>query len=167
MTDPAISQEEVSKQIKLLKSRKAPGIDGISNEFYKCAAEKLIAPLTTLFNYIWDKGEFPDRWAEGIIQPLHKKGSQNEADNYRKLTLMSCMGKIFEAVINHRFVFQSEVTVIDDQNQFGFCKNRRTTDNVFIIDTIISHQKFVKRPLFICVIDFTKAFDFINRHLFI
>ena len=34
-----------------------------------------------------------------------------------------------------------------------------------LIDTIISHQKYVKRPLFICFIDFTKAFDFINRHL--
>ena len=119
--------------------------------------------MTTLYNYIWDKGEFPDKWAEGLIQPLHKKGSQSEADNYRKLTLMACIGKIFEAILNKRLVFQSEVTLIDDPNQFGFCRNCRTTDNVFILDTLISHQKSVKKPLFLCFIDFTKAFDFINR----
>jgi hypothetical protein len=165
LTDHPITIEEVNQQIKYLKSKKAPGVDGISNEFYKCATENLVPPLTTLYNYIWDKGEFPDKWAEGLIQPLHKKGSQSEADNYRKLTLMACMGKIFEAILNTRLIFQSEVTLIDDPNQFGFCKNRRTTDNVFILDTLISHQKSVKKPLFLCFVDFTKAFDFINRDL--
>ena len=75
------------------------------------------------------------------------------------------MGKIFESILNERFVFQSEVLNVNDQNQFSFCKNRRTTDNVFIIDTITSYQKHAKKPLYVTFIDFTKAFDFINRDL--
>ena len=129
LTDTPITTDEVDKQIKNLKLKKAPGIDGISNEFFKCASRTLLVPLTTLFNYIWDKGIFPDKWSEGIIQPLHKKGSHDIPDNYRKLTMMACMGKIFESILNERFVFQSEVLNVNDQNQFGFCKkNRRTTD---------------------------------------
>ena len=62
-------------------------------------------------------------WAVGIIQPLHKKGSLIEPDNYRKLTLMACMGKVFESIINKRLVFQGEATNSIDQNQFG-CKNK-------------------------------------------
>ena len=131
-TDLPITCDEVQTQIKFLKSRKAPGFDGICNEFYKCASEQLVPSLTVLFNYVWDKGEFPDKWAEGIIQPLHKKGPKGIADNYRKLTLMSCMGKIFEAILNKRLIFQNEVTLVDDPNQFGFCRGRRTTNNVFI-----------------------------------
>jgi hypothetical protein len=139
ITDAPITLHEVQTELKGLKSGKAPGIDGICNEFYKYLSDYLTDPLTILFNYIWDNGNYPDKWAEGIIQPLHKKGSQNEPDNYRKLTLMSCMGKVFESIVNKRLVFQEEATGIIDPHQFGFCKGCRTSDNVFIIDTLLSY----------------------------
>jgi exonuclease III len=163
MTDAPISAYEVKNELISLKNGKAPGIDGICNEFYKYLSDYMVEPLTILFNYVWEKGIYPDKWSEGIIQPLHKKGSRNEPDNYRKLTLMACMGKIFEAIINKRLVFQSEATNSIDHNQFGFCKGCRTSDNVFIIDTLISHQKSKKKPLYITFVDFSKAFDFVNR----
>ena len=163
--DFPITSAEVSTQIRRLKLKKAPGIDGIGNEFYKSAEIFLVSPLTTLFNLIWEKGIYPEKWSEGIIQPLHKKGSQDLADNYRKVTLMACMGKIFEGIINCRLECQSDELDINDPNQFGFCVNRRTTDNVFIIDTLVSHQKHLKKPLYATFVDFTKAFDFINRDL--
>ena len=59
--------------------------------------------------------------------------------------------------------FRSEVDDIVDPNQFGFCKGCRTTDNVFIIDTLLSYYRSIKKPIFIAFIDFSKAFDFINR----
>ena len=163
MTDQPIMLHEVETELKHLKLGKAPGIDGISNEFYKYLSDYLLHPLTTLYNYIWNSGVYPDKWSEGIIQPLHKKGSIDEPDNYRKLTLMACMGKIFESIINKRLVFQSEATNTIDPYQFGFSKNCRTSDNVFIIDTLISYQKSKRKPLYITFIDFSKAFDFVNR----
>ena len=101
---------EVAIELNSLHVGKAPGVDGISNEFYKYLSNYLIEPLTILFNYIWDTGIYPEKWAEGIIQPLHKKGSHNHPDNYRKLTLMACMGKVFESILNKRLAFQSEAT---------------------------------------------------------
>ena len=163
VTDHPITMHEVQRELKCLKKGKAPGVDGISNKFYKCLSEHLTAPLTTLFNYVWCKGDYPDKWSEGIIQPLHKKGSYNEPDNYRKLTLMACMGKIFESIVNKRLVFQSEVTDGLDPNQFGFTQGCRTSDNVFIIDSLIAYQKSVRKNLFVAFIDFSKAFDFVNR----
>ena len=163
MTDLPISVHEVQTELKSLKLGKAPGIDGISNEFYKYLSDHLLQPLTTLFNYIWEKGIYPDKWSQGIIQPLHKKGSYNEPDNYRKLTLMACMGKIFESILNKRLTFQSEATGIVDPYQFGFKKGCRTSDNVFILDTLISYNKLNRKPLFVTFVDFSKAFDFVNR----
>ena len=163
MTDAPISTYEVATELKNLKQGKAPGIDGISNEFYKYLSEFMLHPLTLLFNYIWEKGVYPEKWSEGIIQPLHKKGSQSEPDNYRKLTLMACMGKIFESILNKRLTFQTEATDSADPNQFGFCKGCRTSDNVFILDTLISYQRSKKKSIYITFVDFSKAFDFINR----
>ena len=163
MTDHPITRYEVEAELKSLKQGKAPGMDGIGNEFYRYLSEYLLDPLTTLFNYVWLKGDYPDKWSEGVIQPLHKKGSYNETDNYRKLTLMACMGKIFESIVNKRLVFQSEVSNQIDSYQFGFTQGCRTSDNVFIIDSMISHQRSVHKNLFITFIDFSKAFDFVNR----
>ena len=120
-------------------------------------------PLTVLFNYVWEKGIYPDKWCEGIIQPLHKKGNRSEPDNYRKLTLMSCMGKIFESIVNRRLAFQCEVDDLHDHTQFGFTKGCRTSDNVFILNTLVSYSKSKKKPLYVTFIDFSKAFDFVNR----
>lgn len=163
MTDAPITTHEVKIELKSLKLGKAPGIDGISNEFYKYLSDYMIEPFTILFNYVWDKGIYPDKWSEGILQPLHKNGGINNPDNFRKLTLMACMGKIFESIVNKRLCFQEEATYSTDPYQFGFRKGCRTSDNVFIIDTLISYQRSKKKPLFISFIDFSKAFDFVNR----
>ena len=96
-----------------------------------------------------------------MIQPLHKKGNRNEPDNYHKLTLMSCMGKIFESIVNRRLAFQCEADDLDDHTQFGFTKGCRTSDNVFILDTLVSYSKSRKKPLYVTFIDFSKAFDFV------
>ena len=165
ITDAPITIHEVQTELAGLKSGKAPGIDGISNEFYKYISDYLTEPLTILFNYIWENGIYPEKWAEGIIQPLHKKGSRNEPDNYRKLTLMACMGKVFESIVNNRLLFQEEATNTVDPHQFGFCKGCRTSDNVFIINTLMSLHRYKKKPFYITFIDFSKAFDFVNRSL--
>ena len=52
----------------------------------------------------------------------------------------------------------------DDPYQFGFKKDSRTTDNVFILHSLILRQKFKNRPQYICFVDFTKAFDYVNRY---
>lgn len=163
VTDQPITVNEVQQAMDSLKFGKAPGIDGICNDFYKYLSNHLCQPLALLFNYIWERGIYPDKWTEGIIQPLHKKGNINEADNYRKLTLMASMGKIFESIINKRFIFQTETMNVEDPHQFGFTRDCRTSDNVFILDTLISFQKSEKKQLHVAFIDFSKAFDYVNR----
>ncbi len=52
-----------------------------------------------------------------------------------------------------------------DPLQFGFKANCRTTDNIFMLNSIISKQKAGKKPLYVCFIDFSKAFDYIIRYV--
>ena len=69
-----ITAEEIKKAIQKLKCKKAAGVDGISAEFYKYGCNELLPALELLFNTIHTNGEYPSRWATGIIHPVHKKG---------------------------------------------------------------------------------------------
>ena len=60
------------------------------------------------FNYIFDKGDYPSQWAEGIINALHKKGEHSNPDNYRKITITVDMAKIFDSILNARLYFKND-----------------------------------------------------------
>ena len=71
-------------------------------EFYKHGSNELLPALVLLFNTIIANGEYPSSWATGIIHPVHKKAAHNVPDSYRKVTVMPCIGKLFESVLNNR-----------------------------------------------------------------
>ena len=70
-----ITAEKIKKAIQKLKCKKAAGVDGISAEFYKYGCNELLSALELLFNTILTNGEYPSRWATGLIHPVHKKGT--------------------------------------------------------------------------------------------
>ena len=117
-----ISKNEVILALKHLKAGKATGIDGIPIEFYKHASHILVTPLCSWFNYVLSKGEYPSGWSEGIISPIHKKGSTTDTSNYRKVTVMPSIGKIFDSILKNRLIFKNEVLLDDDKFQAGFKK---------------------------------------------
>ena len=162
--DSYITESEVALHLKKLKNNKAAGIDGITGEFYKCVENELIVPFCAIFNFIFDKGDYPSQWAEGLINALHKKGDHSNPDNYRKITITVAMAKIFDSILNARLYFKNDAMSLDDPFQFGFTPSRGTTDCVFVLDTIIRHEQFKKMPVYLCFVDFTKAFDYINRN---
>ena len=76
---------------------------------------------------------------------------------------MPCIGKLFESILNNRLSFKNEVCNDNDPYQAGFKSNSRTTDNIFILCAIIDKQRCLSKPLYTCFVDFTKAFDYIDR----
>ena len=64
----------------------------------------------------------------------------------------------------HNFTIKNEVLNLDDPCNFGFTTGASTADRVFILDTVIRYQKQKYKPLYLCFIEFTKAFDYINRN---
>ena len=159
-----ITLEEITTHLSKIKNNKAAGADGIPGEFLKYASDDICMPLSVIYNFMFEKGDWPAQWAEGLISPVHKKASVNIPDNYRKITVMPVVGKVFESILNARLVYRNVTLEIDDPWQFGFKNNSRTTDNIFILQSIINRQKFKGKPLYLCFVDFTKAFDYINRH---
>lgn len=114
------STEEIAKAISQLKSNKSAGPDRFINEFFIYGKEQLIPTLHILFNKLFDIGYFPEIWSEGYIIPLHKKGSINDVENYRGITLLSTLGKLFSRVINNRLSDWAEMYFVLIEAQAGF-----------------------------------------------
>ena len=158
-----ISEEEVSNAIKELKRNKASGSDLLINELFMYAKNELTEYLTMLFNFIFEAGIFPSEWSEGLLIPLHKKGNLNVPSNFRGITLLSILGKIFTRVLNNRLTTWAEDYGIYVEAQNGFRKGRGTVDNLFILQQLIDNYIEKGEKLYAFFIDFTKAFDYVVR----
>ncbi len=77
---------------------------------------------------------------------------------------MPVLGKILESILNSRLVFRNMMIEIDDSCQFGFKANAQTSDNLFILQSLVNRQKFKNKPLYVSFVDLTKAFDYVNRY---
>ena len=98
--DEEISIEEIKTAIKQLKNNKSGGPDRLLNNFFSCGTDVLPEYLHKLFNVLFDKGYFPSSWAESHTIPIHKKGSVDSPENYRGVTLLSTLGKLFTKILN-------------------------------------------------------------------
>ena len=76
---------------------------------------------------------------------------------------MSCIGKLFESVLNNRLSFKNDVCYDNDPFQAGFRSNSRTTDDILILCATIDKQRCLSKPLYTCFVDFTKALNYFDR----
>ena len=156
-----LSKQEIIDAIKTLRNNKAPGGDGLSAELFKADPETAAAILLPLFKQIWREEKIPSDWTKGIIITIPKKGSLNDCNNYRGITLLSVPSKILSKIIMNRISNAVDKTL--RQEQAGFRKNRGCIDQIFTIRNIIEQCTEWQRKLYINFIDFQKAFDSIHR----
>jgi hypothetical protein len=100
MNDPTV--EEIVALINKLKNNKAPGEDEVTGEWLKCAGREMQERLAGLLLSMWQAERIPDRWKEGIVIPLHKKGDRNTYGNYRGISLLDMGYKVFTKMIYAR-----------------------------------------------------------------
>ena len=136
--DLDITETEILTAVKKLNTNKACGQDGIFNEYFINCKDISMPCLLLLFNNIFKSGYFPSSWSLGNIVPVFKKGDVNNTDTYRGITLLSCAGKLFTAIINERLVsFEMKYNKVTDA-QFGFRKNSSTVDAIFALQSLVN-----------------------------
>ncbi len=166
--DQEITLEELKAGAKILKPGKLPGMDLISNEMLLPLVETYPSLVLKLFNSILSNIWLRKEWLISIISALHKKGARDDANNYRGISLMACLGKLFLSILNNRI--SSFVTTNNtlSSGQLGFIKKNRTSDPHIILNTL--QQKYCRRDgkkLYGCFVDFSKAFDLVPREILI
>ena len=159
------TDSEIIKAVKNLKNNKSHGTDSILNEHIKATIDIMATVYTKLFNVIFDTGLVPESWTLGNIIPIFKnKGTVTNPENYRPITLLSCLGKLFTSILNARITKYVEEGDIIDHCQAGFRKGFSTLDNLFILQSLIDISKSQKTKLFCAFIDFRQAFDKVWRN---
>ena len=96
--------------------------------------------------------------------PLYKnKGSLNDQDNYRGITLLSCVGKLSTAVLNDRVTKYLDVVGGIGDEQAGFRLGHSTIDHIFALHAILNIYLSAGKRVYCAFIDYKKAFDFVDR----
>ena len=94
----SFSDDQILKILRALDINKAHGHE-ISIRMLKLCDKSIITPLSLLFQNCIDTRTFPDTWKKSNIVPVHKKGDKQIVDNYRPVSLLPILGKIFERII--------------------------------------------------------------------
>lgn len=153
--------EEIEKAVRTQKPDKAPGSDGISNEFLILNKNHLIPILKHIFNQVLQTETIPYQWTTSSIVLLHKKGDKNNINNYRPISLMSNIYKIFAKVI------LSRISNILDENQpreqAGFRSGYSTLDHIHVIKQLFEKGKEHNLNFYCSFVDYSKAFDTIEH----
>ena len=120
--------------------------------------------IVKIFNLVLNTGLIPEEWCISLVQPIYKnKGETSDPDNYRGISLISCLGKLFTMAINERLTkYLDNMGIIGDE-QAGFRKNYSTMDHIFVISSLINLYKHKGKIIYCAFIDYKKAFDLIDR----
>lgn len=151
---------DLTKSLNNAKRNKAPGLNGISNDFLKDMPSNWKLYLLALYNKILEKEEVPEDWSKICMCMLHKKGDPNDPTNYRGIALVNCIMKIFTSIINERQTEWVEKNNLPPEEQTGFREGRSCENNIITLQMalqlILRHTGAKALILFI---DFRKAFD--------
>ncbi len=156
-----ISIEEVKEALKKMRSGKAPGDDELPIELFKAAGEECVEWMRYIFSNAWKEEKVPHDWHKAIVCPIYKKGSKTDCANYRGISLLSHVGKLYERIVEKRLR-----TCVEEKLgiwQYGFRPNRSTTDLVFTLKMIMEKNWEWSIDKYVAFIDLEKAFDRIRR----
>ena len=156
-----ITLEEIKEAIKESKAGKACGKDDISTEMIKALSALGICAIHKLYNNIYSKGVIPGDMNESVFIRLPKKPGTIKCTEHRTLSLMSHMLKILLRIILKRIRAKIEREI--NETQSGFISGKGTREGIFNLRMISEKYIEMNKDVYMCFIDYEKAFDRVNH----
>ena len=117
----------VLELLNAVKIYKGTGHDGISNRILKIPAPFIHKKLTDIFNLSIVSGIFPSEWKIAKVTPIFKSGERNEPNNYRPISVLPTIARLFERLIFKKFILTSVTKKLIYSHQSGFRAQHSTT----------------------------------------
>jgi hypothetical protein len=123
-----VDPQTVFDMLHSISTSKATGIDQIPGKILKLAAPAITQSITMLFNYSIVTESFPSEWKIAKVIPLHKSGPRNLLDNYRPISILPAISKVFEKILYKQLFNHLNANNLISKFQFGFRPLHSTAD---------------------------------------
>ena len=155
-----ITSKELYDAINKCKINSASGEDNIHYAMIKNLSEHGLKFILAFFNIIFLKGFYPNSWRTAKVIPILKPESDpKDPNSYRPISLISCLSKLLEGIINKRLIWFLEKNNLLNINQSGFRTGRCTLDNLTSLVTEIQQAFAAKKYHITLFLDLQKAYD--------
>ena len=159
LEDLEFSEEDIAEAIKTIPLHSAPGPDGIPAKVLRECVEELKKPLYLLWRTSLDHGYVPSKLKQSNVIPIFKKGDRSSPENYRPISLISHISKVFEKIVVK--ILTSYLNDLDlfNEQQHGFRSGRSC------LSQLLEHHHRVIATMEnqgnadVVYLDFAKAFD--------
>ena len=157
--------DRIKNILTAINSNKACGPDVIHGKILKHCAASLAHPLSLIFTLSYNSGSLPGDWKVANVVPVHKKGSKENIENYRPISLTSLVMKAFERILKEELLGRTSHLL--DQRQHGFLSNKSCDTNMvnFSDSVVLSINDAKTFSTDVVYFDFAKAFDSVNHDL--
>ena len=154
--------------INSLRANTSFGVDDIPTVVIKILGNELSGPLVNLINEHIRSGTFPAEFKCAKVVPLHKNGGEDNPNNYRPISLLPSISKIFERVLYNRLLDYFTYCNLFFCNQFGFRPKKLAVDALVHITETIRHDLTHGYKLPVVIFgDLKKAFDTVDHSILI
>lgn len=160
-----VTYSDVREVFENLKSSPAKDTYGINYKIVKTIKNIIVVPFTALLNDCIGRGVYPDSLKVSSVTPILKKGSADDANNYRPISITPIFSKIFEKILKSQITKYFEDNSLYTPCQFGFRAKRSTTQAVKNLTGAILQNFENKNYTQIKLYDLTKAFDCVNHQI--
>ena len=157
-----VTPQHITTAIKQLKNKKAADRDGITAEHLKLVADHITGPLAKITQKIQDSCLVPNSFKAGLITPILKKGKIHwNPDHYRRITVTPIPSKLFEKITLPSI--EDPLGPLKSKMQRGFSKGSSSANAAFLLTESIAEAYDNKTPLYITMLDASKAFDVVSH----
>ena len=160
------SRRELLLAIRKQRKGRCPGVDQVTNDMLHQLSPSAERHLLAVLNWSWRAGEVPASWRATEIVAIPKKGKPpTETGSYRPISLLSCIGKLAERLVQHRLQHWLERAGKLNRNQAGFRKGHSTMDQLAHVTQTIFDGFESKKPqrAVLVLLDYARAYDRVWR----
>jgi len=162
-----ITEAKIIKIIDSLEPKASCGFDLLSNKMLKKEKLKFSKIITPLINQSLTLGKFPEALKKAKVIPIFKKGDPTNLNNYRPISLLPVLSKVFEKVMNNQLNEMLEKNNLIDPNQYGFRSGHSTEDAIMKFVDHLEKEMIKNKHVVSIYIDVSKAFDSCDHSIII
>lgn len=158
-----VEENEIKILLSKLDKAKTAGPDNISAKFLVPCSSSIAFPIALLFRKSLSTCTVPQIWKSAFITPVHKKGTKTQITNYRPISKLCIIAKIFERLVYNQVYSALKYSLSTFQH--GFLKGRSTVSNLILLNDFITEAMDNRHQVDVVYTDYSKAFDRIDHSI--